>query len=153
MFTADLLAAGERMIVMELTLDRGEPLVLEGEEVIGDGYRAVWFLAKGEGWDIAAVYRPGAGLTGHYVDVLDPVSWSEADPGTLLPIVDLFLDIWIWPDGRYTVLDEDEFTEAVDRGWITDQQRDHARRVLAGLEAEVRAGAFPPAEVREFTKQ
>lgn len=138
---------------MELIFDRAQPLVLEGTEVIGEGYRAVWFLVKGEGWDVAAVYRPNGGWTGYYVDVLDPVFWSDAEPGTLLPIVDLFLDVWIWPDGRYQVLDEDEFAEAVDRGWISHRQRDHALRVLAGLEAGIRQGTFPPAEVREIAEQ
>lgn len=153
MFTAGLIAAGESLIALELTLDREEPLVVGGEEVIAHGYRAVWFLAKGQGWDIAAVYRPDGALSGYYVDVLNAVYWRGADPGTLLPIVDLFLDLWIWPDGRAGVLDEDEFAEAVDRGWITDQQRDHALRVLAELLEGVHAGTFPPREVREIAEQ
>jgi predicted RNA-binding protein associated with RNAse of E/G family len=141
------------MIAMELIFDRQEPLVLEGSDVIGDNYRAVWFLVKGEGWDIAAVYRPDGAHTGYYVDVLDPVIWSDAEPGTLLPIVDLFLDIWIWPDGRYQVLDEDEFAEAVSQGWISPRQRDHALRVLGELETGIRQGTFPPREVREIAEQ
>lgn len=49
---------------------------------------------------------------------------------TLEPIVDLFLDLWIAPVGRFEVLDEDEFEEAVARGILTEQQTDRARSVL-----------------------
>ena len=152
-FTAELLAAGEDMIAMELTLDREKPLMIRGREVLGGGYRAVWFLKKGEGWDIAAVFRPDGDFSGYYVDILDPVYWFDADAGTLLPIVDLFLDLWIDPSGAYEVLDRDEFAEAVERGWLTDGQREHALRVLAELEEAVRAGTFPPPEVRQIAEQ
>lgn len=149
-FTADLIRCDERLIVMTLTLDRSEPLYFRGEEVVGEGYRAVWFLHKGEGWDIAAVYRADGAFTGYYVDVLEPVQWIGADPGTLRPVVDLFLDLWIAPDGSYDVLDEDEFAEAVEKGWIGLEQRQHAEQVLVELKESLRDGSFPPPEVRDI---
>lgn len=151
-FTADLIGVSERMISMEMLLHRARPLVVRGEEVMREGDRLIWFLPRDEGWDIAAVFRPDSGFVGYYVDVLDPVHWQGNDPGTLLPIVDLFLDLWIAPNGASTVLDEDEFAEAVEKGWISESQRDHAQRVLADLEARVRTGQFPPAEVRAVAK-
>ena len=152
-FAADLITAGEDLIALEMTLDRGEPLILQDEEVIGDGYRSIWFLVQGAGWDIAAVYRPDGHFTGYYVDVLDPVSWQDADPATLLPVVDLFLDVWIWPDGRYQVLDEDEFAVAIDKGWLTDRQRDHALRVLTDIRERIDLGTFPPPDIRQIAEQ
>jgi uncharacterized protein len=151
-FTADLIEVGENIIAMELTLRRDRPLRIGGEEVLGDGYRAVWFLFKDEGWDIAAVYRPDGRFTGYYVDVLDPVCWQGVDLETLLPLVDLFLDLWLAPDGSYEVLDEDEFAEAVEKGWITERQRRHAQGVLTDLKERIREGTFPPEEVRARAK-
>jgi predicted RNA-binding protein associated with RNAse of E/G family len=149
LFTADLIVADDRSIVMSLELDRSEPLIFRDQVVIDAGYRAVWFLFKERGYDIAAVYRPDGGLTGYYVDVLEPVIWQDADPGTLAPVVDLFLDLWIAPDGSFEVLDEDEFDEAVAKEWINGDQRGHALRVLDELRQSVVAGTFPPQEVRE----
>jgi predicted RNA-binding protein associated with RNAse of E/G family len=153
MFTAEVVTAGEDLIAMMMVLERERPLVVRGKEAIADGARVIWFLQKDEGWDIAAVYRPDGSFSGYYVDVLDPVYWEDANAATLLPIVDLFLDVWIDAEGWFEVLDRDEFEEASEKGWITEGQQNHARRVLAELEEGIAAGTFPPPEVRQIAAQ
>lgn len=152
-FTADVVIAGDDMIAMRTTLERARPLVVREREVLGNGYRAIWFLRKNAGWDIAAVYNPNGDFRGYYVDILDPVYWHDADTESLLPIVDLFLDVWIDADGWFEVLDQDEFEEAAERGWITEGQRDHALRVLAEVEEGICTASFPPREVRQIAAQ
>jgi len=119
-------------------------LVYRGEEVIADGYRAIWFLFKDQPYDIGRFYRPDGIWTGYYVDVLEPVRWQGAEAETLELLVDLFLDLWIAPDGSYEVLDEDEFEEAVRLGHITDAQAEHARRALHEIVDRVQTGNFLP---------
>ncbi len=119
-------------------------LVYRGEEVIADGYRAIWFLFKDQPYDIGRFYRPDGSWTGYYVDVLAPVRWQGAEAETLEPLVDLFLDLWIAPDGSYEVLDEDEFEEALRLGHITDVQAEHARRVLHDIVDRVQTADFLP---------
>lgn len=114
------------------------------------GYLAVWFLFKDRPFDVGRFYRPDGTWTGYYVDVLEPVRWKGADPTTLAPIVDLFLDLWIAPDGRYMVLDEDEFEEAIGTGRVTIDQVILARQTLTTLVAATERGEFPPAVVRAF---
>ena len=126
------------------------PLEVDGAEVIATGYRTVWFLFQGKPYDIGRFYRPDGTWTGYYVDILEPVQWTNADPRTLHPLVDLFLDIWITPDRRYLVLDEDEFDQAVATGHLSPSQAHHARRTLAELVEQVERGAFPPAIVTGF---
>ncbi len=118
--------------------------------VFDRGYRAVWFLFKDRPFDVGRIYRPDGTWTGYYSDILEPVRWVDADPTTLQPITDLFLDLWIAPDGRHRVLDEDEFEEAIGRGILTGEQIDHARRVLHELTEATERGAFPPAVAKEF---
>lgn len=149
-FTADLLEIDGQVMVLASPLEPSRPLTYEGQVVLDRGYSAVWFLYNGQPWDIARVYRPDGQFTGFYSDVLEPVRWTGEDPDTLEPIVDLFLDLWIASDGKYEVLDEDEFQEAVDSGAISERQAEHARATLRGLEAGVRPGDFPPARVRDF---
>jgi hypothetical protein len=115
------------------------------------GYWGVWFVFKNRPFDVARVYRPDRTWTGYYVDVLEPVRWEGANADTLLPIVDLFLDIWIAPDGGHVILDEDEFQEAVSLGRLTDRQVEHARDVLRELVASIETAEFPPAVVRAFS--
>lgn len=120
--------------------------------MIGAGYQAVWFLFKGEPFDLGRFYRPDGSWTGIYVDILEPVSWRGADPTTLEPLVDLFLDIWITPEKAFQVLDEDEFTAACAAGSLTAAQDRSACATLARLLTEIRSGTFPPPEVWSFDR-
>ncbi len=121
-----------------------------GEIVLDVGYKGIWFLFKDRPFDVGRVYRPDGTWTGYYVDVLEPVQWEASDPNTLKPITDLFLDLWIAPDGKCMVLDEDEFEEATSLGYLTNRQVHHARSVLGKLIAAAEREEFPPAMVREF---
>jgi len=143
-FEVDLLRADEQTLVLSHLVYPKNSLVYRGEEVIADGYRAIWFLFKDQPYDIGRFYRPDGSWTGYYVDVLEPVRWWGAKAETLEPLVDLFLDLWIAPDGSSEVLDEDEFAEALDLGHLTDAQAEHARRVLREIVDGVQSGNFLP---------
>lgn len=136
--------ADERTLVLSHLVHPKNTFVYRGEEVIADGYRAIWFLFKDQPYDIGRFYRPDGSWTGYYVDVLEPVRWQGAEAETLEPLVDLFLDLWIAPDGSYEVLDEDEFEEALRLGHITDVQAEHARRVLHDIVDRVQTADFLP---------
>lgn len=146
----DLLSATDDLIVVTHDLTPSAPLAYGGEIVMDRGYRAVWFLFKDRGYDVGRVYRPDGAWTGYYVDVLEPVRWTGSDPWTLQPVIDLFLDLWIAPDGGYAVLDEDEFEDALKTGRLTPDQAVHARRVIAELAEATTRGTFPPEVVKEF---
>lgn len=149
-FTTDLLKADHRRIVVAGEVSPSKPLFFGGEEVIGSRYWAVWFLFKGEPWDVGRFYRPDGTFTGYYADVLNPVDWDGEDPASLQPLVDLFLDIWVAPDETYQVLDEDEFEEAVRSNAISSDRAAHATAVLSNLVDAVDRKQFPPQEVRDF---
>ena len=55
-------------------------------------------------------------------------------------ITDLFLDLWVNPDGTYEIQDEDEFEEAVQGGMIDAKLERKAWEVMKTLIAEVEAG-------------
>jgi predicted RNA-binding protein associated with RNAse of E/G family len=145
-----LLDARDETIVLATELSPSKPVDYFGEIVMGVGYWAVWFLFKGRPFDVGRVYRPDGTWTGYYVDILEPVQWKGSDPNTLEPIIDLFLDLWVAPDGKYMILDEDEFEEAISLGHLTSEQIDHARSVLRELIEATERKEFPPAVVREF---
>lgn len=145
-----LLEATEERLVTAHRYNPPAPLRRAGEIVLDVDYWAVWFLFKNRPYDVGRVYRPDGTWTGYYVDVLEPVRWRGADPSTLEPVVDLFLDLWIEPDGRYVILDEDEFEGAEHLGHIAWDQAQRARTVLRQLVREVEGGTFPPAPASVF---
>lgn len=145
-----VLQATDDTIVLAHELSPHRPVEYLGQTVMDVGHWGVWFLFNGRPFDVGRIYRPDRTWTGYYVDVLEPVRWEGSDPNTLAPITDLFLDLWIAPDGKYMVLDEDEFEEAISSGHLTGEQIAHARRVLQELIAATQRGEFPPAVVRDF---
>jgi predicted RNA-binding protein associated with RNAse of E/G family len=145
-----LLDATNDVMVMVVSYSPSKPVHYSGEIVLDTGYKGIWFLFKGQPFDVGRVYRPNGTWTGYYVDILEPVHWEASDPSTLQPIVDLFLDLWIAPDGTCMVLDEDEFEEATSLGHLTSQQASHARSVLGELVSAAKRKEFPPVMVREF---
>ena len=145
-----LLNATDDTIVVAHEASPSKPVEYLGERVLDSGYWAGWFLFKDQPFDVARFYRPDGTWTGFYADVLEPVRWKGSDPTTIEPIIDLFFDLWIAPDGRYLILDEDEFEEAVSRGRVTSGQIVHARGVLESLVEATKRGEFPPAPVKAF---
>jgi predicted RNA-binding protein associated with RNAse of E/G family len=123
----------------------------QGQEVLGSGYRAVWFLFQGEPYDVARCYRPHGTWTGYYVDILEPVHWIPGDPPKLEPLEDLFLDLWIAPDGGYLVVDRDELEDAAGRGYLTARQYEGAQATLSRLIEGATSGTFPPALARGYS--
>jgi predicted RNA-binding protein associated with RNAse of E/G family len=109
-------------------------------------YRAVWFVFNGKWHDLGKIYRPSGQLVGYYCDIIRPM--VQTDQG--LKIDDLFLDLWISPDGRYRILDEDEFEEAVKLGWIDPKTADRAERELKKLKEKIESGRFPPTLAEKF---
>lgn len=82
---------------------------------------------------------PDGILLGYYSDIAAPLQTQ----GNEYAIVDWFLDLWIWPDGQFCLLDEDEFAVAVQDHLLTSSEADAARRTFAHLQIEAAAGRFP----------
>jgi predicted RNA-binding protein associated with RNAse of E/G family len=138
--------------VVAQTAYPSKPVNYGGEEVLAAGYEAVWFLFKDEPFDVGRIYRPDGSWTGYYADVLEPVRWEGSAPETLEPIVDLFLDLWVAPDGGYAVLDEDELDAASAQGDVTEVQVRFARETLQRLISATREGRFPPPIVKDYPR-
>jgi uncharacterized protein len=123
------------------------PLVVEGRTVLEDGAPVVWFTFPGAWHDVGRFHLADGTFTGHYANVLTPVAMDGARWDT----TDLFLDVWRGSDGVVRILDEEEFAEAVARGWIAGEVADAARREADRLADAARRGEWPPAVVERWT--
>ena len=141
----------------ELVEDRGDliitkfdflnhRLVVHDQLVIADGYHALLFEFFHPPLEIIAVTDEDRILTGYYCNVnTEP---SRIDGG--YEVVDLYLDVFVLPDMRYEILDGDEFQEAIEKGWITEEHVSLARETVARIIKDIEAGRFPPRIVQEF---
>jgi predicted RNA-binding protein associated with RNAse of E/G family len=79
-------------------------------------------------------------LLGYYSDIGEPaIQLSSSE----LQMTDLFLDIWLHPDGTLLELDWDEFEEAIQEKVITVAQADLARSTMRRLVDETKKGIYP----------
>lgn len=92
-----------------------------------------------KGWKISKFFDIDNNFVYWYCDIIE--SSLEGDTYTF---TDLLVDLKIYPDGRYEVLDMDELEEALSMKIITQEQYDDALSKLNGLLEIVKAGKFPP---------
>lgn len=111
-------------------------LIAPGQQVLTIG--KTYFFA--EPFNLLEFRDTNGDLLGHYSDIGEPT--IQLGPDTF-QMIDLFLDIWLFPDGRLLELDWDEFEEAIQHQVITPAQADLAREAMKRLMLEVEQGIYP----------
>lgn len=148
-FEQTLLFENDDIIITTQKIYPSSSIILNGQEVLGDNFTAIWFVFTDLWYDIGKIYNLDSEWTGYYCDIIMPVIRSK----TKFEIVDLFLDLWISPDGCYAIQDQDEFEEAVKIGVVSDKVADKARRTMDYLIEETTKGRFPPKIVKDYVIQ
>lgn len=98
--------------------------------VADDGYKWLAFLPDGKKWCMTAMYDTSGKIVEWYYDIIkDSYIAENGEPF----YDDLYLDIAVTPDGRKTILDEDELKAALDSGEITQADYRMAHDVCAEL--------------------
>jgi len=91
-----------------------------------------------EWFSVMVLCDPDGNLLGHYVDIDTPMR----KVGEEYYFTDLFLDLWIAPDGSLVELDWDEFEAGFGRGLITPRQYKKAIHTFNLLKKRVSDGEF-----------
>lgn len=130
-----LVVHDERHIVIDArwqwnARDYGYATFEPGDRFIEYYYRDRWYTV----FEIRAA-RDDA-LKGWYCNITRPAQIEAGD----IRSVDLALDLWVYPDGRALVLDEDEFQALA----LAPAERRAAEAALAELLELAAAGALPP---------
>ena len=146
-YKQQLLYADDDVIVTTQKIKPSTEIVQNGKTVLGDNFTAIWFVFSGRWYDIGKIYNLNNEWTGYFCDIIKPVNRSSNN----FEIVDLFLDLWVSPDGSYEVQDEDEFETALSEGTITPKLAIKARNALNALIDDVTSGNFPPEFVKNYT--
>jgi predicted RNA-binding protein associated with RNAse of E/G family len=139
-FQQRLLYEDKDVIITTQRVKPSNPIVIDGVTVLGDDFPVVWFVFADKWYDVGKVYNLQEQFTGYYCDIIMPMTRTE----THFEITDLFLDVWISPDGDHHILDEDEFESAIKNNAIGPDLANQARNALQNLIAEVQSGNFPP---------
>jgi predicted RNA-binding protein associated with RNAse of E/G family len=120
--------------------DLPRPL-MAGDEVILEGtFAGISYNFWDQWYNVISVYDKDLEFKGYYSDILTPVQKTW----TLVTTTDLFLDLFVFPDGRWKVVDEDEFEEALEKGFIDEGVAQNARAAIDEISARARSGDWPP---------
>ena len=141
-FQQQVLYVDDAVIITSQRVNPSSPIVQNGKTVLDNNFAVVWFVFTGLWYDVGKVYNLDNEWTGYYCDIMKPVKRRVEATGKLdcFEITDLFLDLWVNPDGTYEIQDEDEFEEAVQAGTIDSELERKAWNVMKALIAEVEAG-------------
>lgn len=139
-----LLADTEDMIVSSFVFRLQKPFLSddEGDVLIESGYYGVLFELLDRWYNVVKIYDEDRELKGYYTDIRKPPVKTEVGYEAL----DLFLDVWVYPDNEYMVLDRDEFEDAD----IDESLRREAERAVERVTTMVRNDDYPPELVEKF---
>ncbi|CAN5577815.1 hypothetical protein BH24GEM3_BH24GEM3_24230 [soil metagenome] len=138
--------AGEYVVTLLDAAPLPRPVVVAERTVLEPGAPVVWFTYPGRWYDIGRFHLADGTFTGYYANILTPVRMQ----GDCWDTTDLCLDVWKGSDGRVGILDELEFEEAVECGWIDAPTAAAAREHAETLALAARQGVWPAPHVDEW---
>jgi predicted RNA-binding protein associated with RNAse of E/G family len=145
-----LLNVTEHSLMIQSRLQLPHPRQVAGRTIAATGYWAIWFVFKGKWFDVGKFYDQSKNWLGYYCDIVKPIKRLMSGSSTSV-LTDLFLDVWISPDGEVYVLDEDELENAIEQGFITKRLAAKDRSVARRLAKRSGLHEFPPTQVKEAT--
>lgn len=106
-----------------------------------DFAKGISYIMMKKGWKISKFFDKDDNLNFWYCDIIDVELKND-----VLNITDLLIDVKVYKDGTYEILDLDELDEALEKNLITTEIKEDALEKLKELENVIKAGAFPPFE-------
>jgi GrpB-like predicted nucleotidyltransferase (UPF0157 family)/protein associated with RNAse G/E len=146
----DLAYESKKVIVGRSRITSIHSIVFDGKTVLHAGFPITFFEFPGKWFSIAKVRNLHGKHTGYYCDITTPP--KRLEDGSI-EVTDLFLDLWVSPDLKYKVLDQDELEEAMEKGWISRRLYERAGKELKKLVASVERKDFPPPIVRQLERR
>ena len=132
--------SGDRVILLNDDLMITEWLPINPRNDISYGKSYTFFK---KGWKISKFLNENKELICWYCDIIE--THVENDEYT---ITDLLVDIKIYSNGEYEILDLDELDEAVSHGLISEDKKEEALEKMNELLEIIKRGEFPPNECK-----
>ncbi|WP_409251981.1 DUF402 domain-containing protein [Bacillus sp. SCS-153A] len=84
--------------------------------------------------------------------LIDIVQYEKKREGSIC-VHDLLIDIRVFADGSYHVVDMDEFYEAFHLGVLSEEQVGHSLKALSFILEKLNRNEFPGGEIEELKKR
>lgn len=131
-YEGEVLERGDTHLILEAFFDREDRPFMGTTLKRGDRFIETYFTDRW--YNLFEIHdREDGRLKGTYCNVCTPARFTEG----LVEYEDLYLDVWMDPQGKQTVLDRDEFEAAE----LEEGTREAALRALEELEEYLREEA------------
>jgi predicted RNA-binding protein associated with RNAse of E/G family len=124
--------------------DLPRPLMAGDETIVEGCFSGISYNFWDQWYNVISVYDEDFEFKGYYSDILTPIQKTW----TLVTTTDLFLDLFMFPDGRWMVVDEDEFEQALAKGLMDEGIARNARAAIEEISGMAKAGHWPPDVVK-----
>ncbi len=138
------------MLTIESRLTTSKRTSAFGKIIADNGYLAIWFIFRNRWYDVGKFYDLSGKWLGYYCDIILPVPKLLADQSRTVELTNLYLDLWIFAEYEFLILDENEFADAIEKRYLTEKIATQAKDQLNILLEMIRRQEFPPKEVREI---
>jgi GrpB-like predicted nucleotidyltransferase (UPF0157 family)/predicted RNA-binding protein associated with RNAse of E/G family len=143
----ELVFKSKRVIAGRSQVTSTHSIMFDGKTVLKAGFPITYFELTGKWFNVVKVRNLRGRHTGYYCDIATPPKLLKDGS---VELTDLFLDLWVSPDLKYKVLDEEELEDALKNGWISKGLYETAKRELQKLVAMVEKRKFPPQLIRRL---
>lgn len=128
------------------------PFRVNGELIFDKVFKGFRVQRRGATFTTIAIYSLDDRFLGYYSDMTMPWAGVTRLPGGRYEtmIDDLYLDHFIFPDGRSFVLDLGELHQGLADGRVSGAEADLAVETVTWLEERHRAGQYPQTEFKAF---
>lgn len=108
----------------------------QGDTIIAKpGYKWISRWEEGENYIMTKMLDEKGNLVGFYCDICDPVRKNEDG----FESNDWYLDVWKPANQLPQLLDEDELEDAIEAGYLTEEQANIARQIASQLMIELKS--------------
>ncbi len=128
------------------------PFCVAGETVFDTAFKAFRVQRRGEAHTTIVIFAMDDTFLGYYSDCTLPFGGVTRLPGGGFEceIHDIYLDHFIFPDGRRFLLDFDELNEGLAGGRITEAEAVLALETASWIEEEASRGQYPHRGLQGF---
>lgn len=144
----DIIFQDNAMMIARYIIENAQqPVIIDNETVLENGFTAVSFIEYGKWYIIDKIFNLEAEPTGFLVKVATPVEENM----TFVSTIDLFVKFWITPQNQYHLYGVKVFKEVSENGLMDQTVKINAQQTMDELVHNIEQRKLPTKFMKEFT--
>lgn len=144
----DIIFQDNTMMIARYTIENAQqPLIIDDEHVLENGFTSVSFIEFGKWYIIDKVFNVEEKSTGFLAKLATPVEENM----TFISTMDLFVKFWITPQNTYQLFGSNVFKEVSENGLMEETVKENTQKTIEELSNQIEKKKLPTQFMKEFT--